>query len=180
MIPVVRNVWQPVEGGRRVERPARSGAAPTRPCFGRAAPSAPRARPPRRTRRGPLRPCDGPGQPRLPSRVVCGRGRNPSWRTGRPTPRPRCHSVRPPETTTDGWRTGARHGEMAARRVARPPIAGSPRFYRAGRACHLQPLRGAPGPRGAGSRRRRDGGRLELFGRRRSARLRRPSSKSSI
>ena len=66
------------------------------------------------------------------------------------------HSVRPPETTTDGWRTGARHGEMAARRVARPPIAGSPRFCRAGRACHLQPLRGAPGPRGAGSRRRRD------------------------
>ena len=27
------------------------------------------------------------------------------------------HSARPPETTTDGWRTGARHGEMRARRV---------------------------------------------------------------
>ena len=58
---------------------------------------------------------------------------------------------------------------------ARSPIASSPRFRRAGRACHFQSLRGAPGPLGTGRRRRRcDGGRLGLFGRRRSARGRAP------
>ena len=82
----------------------------------------------------------------------------------------RLPTVDGPGHDTDRCRLGA---------VARPPIASSPRFRRAGRVCHFQPLRGAPGPRGAGSRRQRDGGRLELFGRRRSARLRRPSSKSS-
>ena len=42
------------------------------------------------------------------------------------------------------------------------PIASSPGFRRAGRACHFQPLRGTPDPRGAGRRRRRDGGRLSI------------------
>ena len=70
------------------------------------------------------------------------------------------HSARLPETTTDAWRTGHDTERWRLGALVRSPIVSWPRFRRAGRACHFQPLRGAPGPRGVGRHRRRDGGRL--------------------